>query len=563
MDGSKLTAHFSRYLGTRMSTCTLVTLAMLALFSVQGRPVYGQSVSRQDSGTLQGSVRDPCGQPLASAIVYLQAQGGSQPVIAQTDSAGTYRFPSLRRGMYVLRAKLAGYSDATSGSFVIGENETKSIILALKPLKAETTSSPATATEFFDEPSFTVAGMTDTTNLGGHGSDTIVRTKEALAKDTVSLGKGLQARSSKASSVNQSEIVLQEAAAHEPGNFDVNHKLGKLLVEEGKPREALPYLERASKLNPSSYANAYQLTLAYVGSADYQRARALVQALLTTQLREARGNAELHHLLGNIEGKLGNPVEAVREYQLAAELNPSELNLFDWGSELLMHRAAQPAIEVFTKVNRLFTHSIRLLLSLGSAWYAHVSYDQAVQRFCDASDLNPADSTPYLLMGRLQSAENIPSDRLVEKLETFVRLQSDNAQANYYYALILWKRRKGPEDSGNFAQVESLLQKAVRLDPKLGLGYLQLGILYSEQKNFCKAILAYQKAIETSPQMEEAHYRLARIYKRSGENLKAQQELEVFDQLSKKRAEEVERERRQIQQFVYKLRDQTPGAQPQ
>ena len=57
--------------------------------------------------------------------------------------------------------------------------------------------------------------------------------------------------------------------------------------------------------------------------------------------------------------------------------------------------------------------------------------------------------------------------------------------------------------------------------------------------------------------MEEAHYRLARIYKRSGENLKAQQELEVFDQLSKKRAEEVERERRQIQQFVYKLRDQT------
>ena len=142
-------------------------------------------------------------------------------MIAQTDSAGTYRFPSLRRGMYVLRAKLAGYSDATSGSFVIGENETKSIILALKPLKAETTSSPATATEFFDEPSFTVAGVTDTTNLGGHGSDTIVRTKEALAKDTVSLGKGLQARSSKASSVNQSEIVLQEAAAHEPGNFDV------------------------------------------------------------------------------------------------------------------------------------------------------------------------------------------------------------------------------------------------------------------------------------------------------------------------------------------------------
>ena len=34
---------------------------------------------------------------------------------------------------------------------------------------------------------FTVAGVTDGTNLGGHGSNTIVRTKESLAKDIASL----------------------------------------------------------------------------------------------------------------------------------------------------------------------------------------------------------------------------------------------------------------------------------------------------------------------------------------------------------------------------------------
>jgi hypothetical protein len=49
----------------------------------------------------------------------------------------------------------------------------------------------------------------------------------------------------------------------------------------------------------------------------------------------------------------------------------------------------------------------------------------------------------------------------------------------------------------------------------------------------------------------------------TGENLKARQQLEIFDQLSRKRAGEVERERREIQQFVYKLRDPTPSAQPQ
>ena len=545
-----------------MPARSLMTLALSALLLVHGRPLCGQSAS-QGSATLQGSVRDPHGKPLASSVVYLQDKTGSQPVTARTDSVGTYRFAAVPQGLYVLRAKLAGYRDATYESFVLGKNETRTVILILEPQTADKTSSPSAATEFFDEPSFTVAGVTDSTNLGGHGSNMTVRTKEALAKDTVSLGKGSQAGSSTASSLNQQERVLQEAVAREPANFDVNHKLGKLLVEEGKPREALPYLERASKLNPGSYENAYQLTLAYAGSADYQRARITVQTLLTTQPRETQGNAELHHLLGHIEGKLGNPVEAVREYQLAAELNPSELNLFDWGSELLMHRAAEPAIEVFSKGNRLFPGSIRMLLGLGSAWYAHGSYDQAVQSFCQASDLNPADSTPYLFMGRLQATHTIPSDRLVEKLERFVRLRPENAQANYSYALVLWNRRKGPEDSRTSAQVEMLLQKAVHLDPKLAVGYLQLGILYSERKDFRNALLALRKSIEADPRLEEAHYRMAQIYKWTGENLKAKRELEFFDQLSRKRASEVEQERHEIQQFVYKLRDLTPSAQPQ
>ena len=562
MDGSGLTARFSACLGTRVATCVLAILAVLALLPVQQSSVHAQSASREDSATLHGSVRDARGRAVAAAIVYLQAKSGSQ-LTAHTDPAGTYRFRALRQGVYVLRAELAGYSEANSVSFVLGQNETKSIDLTLGSPTAEASSSSATQTEFFDEPEFTVAGVTDSTNLGGHGSDTVVRTKEALAKDTVSLGRESHTGSSPAPSLSQTEKSLREAAAHDPGNFEANYRLGTFLVDEGKAREALPYLERGSELNPNSCENGYQLALAYADSGDYQRARSNARTLLTTQNKDGHDSAELHRLLGDIEGKLGNPVEAVREYQLAAALNPSEPNLFDWGSELLMHRAAQPAIEVFSEGNRLFPHSVRMLLGLGAAWYARGSYDEAVQRFCDASDLNPANPTPYLFMGRLQSAEIIPSERLVEKLQRFLSLQPENALANYYYALILWKRRKGLEDSGNLVQVELLLQKAVRLDPKLGAGYLQLGTLYSERNESQKAILAYQRTIEASPQMEEAHYRLSQIYKRSGENLKAQQELEIFEQMSKKRAEEVERERHEIQQFVYKLRDRTPDSPSQ
>ncbi len=129
----------------------------------------------------------------------------------------------------------------------------------------------------------------------------------------------------------------------------------------------------------------------------YQRARTNAQALLTAQEKPGQKNeAELHHLLGDIEEKSGNPLEAVRQYQRAAELDPSEPYFFDWGSELLLHRAVEPAIEVFNKGNRLFPHSARMLVALGVAWYSNGSYDQAAQRLCEASDLNPNDPKAYL-----------------------------------------------------------------------------------------------------------------------------------------------------------------------
>jgi tetratricopeptide (TPR) repeat protein len=339
-------------------------------------------------------------------------------------------------------------------------------------LTASKTQAPAGQPEFFDEPQFTVAGVTDTTNLGGHGSNTVVRTKDALAKDVASLGAA-----------------------------------------------------RGTKESPGSPAPA--------------------------------------RIPGRIEENQGNPLQAVREYQRAAEMNPSESNFFDWGAELLVHRAVEPAIEVFTKGNRLFPHSARMLVGLGVAWYARGSYDQAAQRLCEASDLNPDDPNPYMFLGKIQSVENTQSQGLVERLERFTRLQPENALANYYYAVSLWKRRKNPDDAQTVAQVESLLKQSVQLDPKFGPGYLQLGILYSDQKDFSKAISAYQKAITASPRLEEAHYRLAQAYRRTGEKQKAQQELELYDQLAKKTAEEVERERHEVQQFVYTLRSPPSASKPQ
>ena len=507
-----------------------------------------QSLQAQNSASLRGVIRDSSGKPVAGVIIRLKGKESAQTQTAHSDSQGNYSFATVQGGVYSLRAELTGYSVAEIASVFLAPNEEKHIDLNLAPQPASSQGSPSQQPEFFDQPSFTVAGVTDTTSLGGHGSDTVVRTRETLAKDTVALGKtaGTENRSAA-----DAEKTLRANAEREPANFESNHRLGGALVENGKAREAIVYLERARTLKPGDYENAYLLALANARSGNYESARNQTQTLL-----KQSDKAELHHLLGDVQERMGDSLAAVREYQRAAELDPTETYLFDWGSELLLHHAPEPSAEVFTKGNRLFPRSIRMLIGLGAAQFARGSYDQAVLQICAASDLDPSDSRPYLFLGKMQRAEATPSAEVLQKLQSFEQQQPANAEANYYYALALWKVRAGSPDTS--AKVESLLANATRLNPAFAAAYLQLGIVHSEKRDYPKAILDYQQAIHADPKLEEGHYRLAQAYRQSGDTSKSEAEVQIYNQLAKESAQKAERERREIRQFVYTLRDQPP-----
>lgn len=444
------------------------------------------SAQAATAASLAGIVCNSAGDPVAGATVHLQSKGESesltaQTLTAQTDDKGAYRFSVLHEGAYMLRVEMKGFADTLSDTFALKANETKTVDLSLGA--ATVAAKPVAVPDFFDEPHFSVAGVADTTNFGGHGSDVVVRTREALSKDTSSLGG------------------------------------------DAKPASA-----------------------AEIASLENEKLK--VQALLVKS-----DSAELHHSLAEVDEKLGNSVEAVKEYQRAAELSPLETNIFDWGSELLLHHAPEPAQEVFEKGSRLYPQSVRILLGWGAAAYARGSTSEAFSRTVRASDLQPENPTPYLFLGRMLKAEVRPSPDVMPVLARFVKLHPDNAMANYYYALGLWKSMNNPEDGEGRAQVESLLKTAIHLDPKFSDAYLQLGILYSAQKKLAKAISAYEQAIGTDPASEAAHYRLAQAYRQNGEPDKEKAELIIYHRLVKESAEKNERERHQIQQFVYTLRD--------
>lgn len=411
--------------------------------------------------------------------------------------------------------------------------------------------------EFADAPNFTVAGVTDWTAVGGHGSDATLRTSEALAREAITLKPEASPNGAAGTSADRAEETkLRAALAAAPASFEANHRLGDFYLHAGKYREAIPLLQTAAKIDPANYQNAYDLALALQGAGEFSRAREQLR-----NLPPHADNADLHRLSGDLDEQLGDPLAAVHEYEQAARLDPSEQNYFAWGSELLLHRAVWQAQEVFQKGAEAYPKSARMLAAFGAALFAGALYDQAALELCAASDLNPADPGPYLFLGKIQIAAPEPLPCVEPKLAQFAREQPDNALANYFYAMAIWKRQGQPPDPHDLQQVESLLTRAVTVDNKCSDAYLQLGILNYSQDDFEKAIGLYKRAIAVDPQSGEAHYRLGVAYDRTGDPAKAKEEFQLHDQIEHQQAAAIESQRREVKQFLVVLQGQPASSQ--
>jgi Flp pilus assembly protein TadD len=240
-------------------------------------------------------------------------------------------------------------------------------------------------------------------------NDAAARTN--LAVNLVHLGKDSLA-----------EVEFRKAAELEPQSFDASHNLGEFYVRSGKLAAAVPYLKKAQSLDSSSYANGYDLALALVETREYDAARHLLRDLIQRQ-----DTAELRNLLAETEEKAGDFMAAVTEYERAAHMEPSEKNIFDWGSEMLLHQTLEPAVAVFRSGAERYPQSVRMQIGLGIALYSQRQYDDAVKVLARATDLAPLDPFPYVFLGRVYNVSTAQADEVVKRLQRFVELQTANA----------------------------------------------------------------------------------------------------------------------------------------
>ena len=478
-----------------------------AILLAASTPGVAQTQAPQSKPALfiKGTVRDPTGAPIPGATVILEEKTRSESVEGKTLTDGTFSFLALKGGTYIVRVTMAGFRQAASEPMQVSLGDRKQVDFTLKiadvsgPVAVRPSPAPAQAApgpqkpsqmEFSDAPNFTVAGVTDWSNAGLHASETNARTSEALNKDMAAL--------------------KSRTAEGEAGE---------------KPKQ------HAAPLQGENASDAVSGSAAAPAS-----------------------EGEAHRAAGEAYEKAGDPLKAEHEYEAAVQLEASETNYFAWGTELLIHKAIQAAVEVFAKGAAAHPDSWRMLVGWGAALYASGSLEDAARRACDASDLQPSNEVPYLVLGKMQKSTTDALPCVEDKLARFVRSEPENAQANYYYALALWKRARGAENAADLRKQEALLQKAVRVDPKFADAYLQLGILYAAQNGIEPAVRAYKQAIAANPELGEAHYRLGLAYKRAGDNTKAAQEFALYKQVHEAENVAEELRRKELQQFVIILK---------
>ncbi len=203
---------------------------------------------------IHGTVLDASHKPVTGAVVHLEHKSsptvviksgaavhleheGSPTVVVEavTDASGAFTFPDEPAGDYLLSAEKSGMH-TPQAAIVVAQLAPTAVELILQP------PSSSQAMEFADAPNFTVAGVTDWTAVGGHGSDATLRTSEALARDAITL---------KPNDPGNGPTPAKPADAGKSSAADLHRNSGDLDERSGDPLSAVHEYEQAVRLDPS------------------------------------------------------------------------------------------------------------------------------------------------------------------------------------------------------------------------------------------------------------------------------------------------------------------------
>ncbi|MHC1745281.1 MAG: tetratricopeptide repeat protein [Syntrophobacteraceae bacterium] len=245
---------------------------------------------------------------------------------------------------------------------------------------------------------------------------------------------------------------------------------------ENDPVQAQKVLEEAVALDPNHFEANFQLARVLTHRQEYPRAIEVYKRALALNNQAP----EVFFNLGYIYLNQGSYDAAIENYEACWALHPS--------------------------------YQDEVLTNLGIAYLKKNQADRAQQLFQQALDINPSNFVARSYMRGSSgpgtpSQQPPPSGTPAESVASGDKAVPQAAQR----AASLVEEAKGLIQS-NPTSAGKLLREAITLDPNSFEAHLQLGRLYTFQKNFDTAIGHYEKALRLNEQTPDAYFNLGFIY---------------------------------------------------
>jgi tetratricopeptide (TPR) repeat protein len=349
----------------------------------------------------------------------------------------------------------------------------------------------------------------------------------------------------------QAEEKLQALTATQSENPQAWFDLGFAQSHQGKSTEAIAAYKKATQLDPKWFEAQQNLGLTLAKSGDLNAAATALKAAVTLKptIGGQQALAAAWLSLAQVTEE-SQPQDSLAAYQKAAELDPAnpeaQLGMARMAERSGNIAAAEPQYLKLAEAGN--NNSVERLISLYLKQKRFADAETWLHKYLAA---NPQNAAAQLQLGKLQAAEG-KTQEAIATLEPLYKTAPDPKLARALAGLYLETKQypaaadllrpliaQNPKDAQlhldygtalmhqlNYSEAQTVLLKAVQLDPNLLQAYSDLAYAAEQNKNYQLTIRALDARAKVQPEtpgtlfLRATAYDNLRMYKPAVENYK-------------------------------------------
>jgi tetratricopeptide (TPR) repeat protein len=326
-------------------------------------------------------------------------------------------------------------------------------------------------------------------------------------------------------------------------------EMGERLLLAGEYRNAIPDLAEAVRLEPSRSEAWAQLADAQLRTGDPKRA--LESALHARTLHDT---GELEALLGDIYESAGDSVASAKSFEEATRLSPGEERFaLALAVELMRHRTFRPAIVILERSVLNFPRSPRLRTALGLALFLSGDEPRGTTKLLEALSLDSEFVPAVRYLGELAlSTPGSAQPRVIEAECKYADAHPSDNEAN---AICGGLQARGKSEGSPISEWRPILRRlaSAAASPERDIAHCEYGNVLDQTHDWLKARGELETCTRLNPDSVEAHYRLARVYRRLGLKDLADKEARLRSAAEQRESAANNARETSVKEFIYTM----------